>query len=58
MMMEEILKICHTNNFPAGIHIVMPDIACLNEKITEGFKFIAYSIDAIFLYQAASNPNA
>ena len=40
MMMEEILKICHTNNFPAGIHIVMPDIACLNEKITEALNLL------------------
>ena len=56
-MMDEILRIFHANRFPAGIHIVMPDIGYLNEKISEGFKFIAYSIDAIFMHQAAPNPN-
>jgi 2-dehydro-3-deoxyglucarate aldolase len=57
-MMDEILRICHASRFPAGMHIVMPDTEYLNEKILEGFKFIAYSIDAIFLYQAAQNPNS
>jgi hypothetical protein len=31
----------------------MPDIDVLNQKINDGYRFIAYSIDAVFLTNAA-----
>jgi 2-dehydro-3-deoxyglucarate aldolase len=34
---------------PGGIHIVEPDIIQLEERIKEGFKFIAYSVDTRML---------
>ena len=30
---------------PAGVHIVEPDLEQLEQKIREGFTFIAYSVD-------------
>lgn len=30
---------------PGGIHVVEPDVAAVKEKINEGFRFIAYSVD-------------
>lgn len=39
-----------------GLHIVQPDAAMLHEKIAEGYQFIAYGIDAVFLYNQAINP--
>lgn len=41
---------------PMGLHIVQPDPDLLKEKINEGYQFIAYSIDAVFLYRAAQSP--
>ena len=41
---------------PMGLHIVQPDELLLKEKITEGYQFLAYSTDAIFLFQNAKRP--
>ena len=43
-------------NIPMGVHIVQPSRQELETRIREGYKFIAYSIDAVFLYNSASNP--
>jgi 2-keto-3-deoxy-L-rhamnonate aldolase RhmA len=32
-------------NFPAGLHIVEPDLERLQQVIAEGYRFIAYSVD-------------
>jgi len=39
-----------------GVHVVKPDRQQLKEKIDEGYQFIAYGIDAVFLYTASENP--
>jgi len=41
---------------PMGLHIVQPDKELLEEKIKQGYQFIAYGIDAVFLYRSAQNP--
>jgi 2-dehydro-3-deoxyglucarate aldolase len=41
---------------PMGMHIVQPDQNKLQQKISEGYQFIAYSIDSVFLYQTAQIP--
>jgi 2-dehydro-3-deoxyglucarate aldolase len=43
---------------PLGLHIVQPDEGLLREKIAAGYQFIAYGIDAVFLYKNAFNPVA
>ena len=32
-----------------GIHVVMPDTSTTKEKISEGYRFIAFGIDTLFL---------
>ena len=41
---------------PMGLHIVQPDPAGLRARVDEGYQFIAYGIDAVFLYRQAANP--
>lgn len=41
---------------PVGIHVVDPDLAQLTEKIRSGFRFNAYSIDAVFMREACKRP--
>jgi len=32
-----------------GFHVVPPDLDLLNEKINDGYRFVAYSLDSLFL---------
>ncbi len=43
-------------SIPMGLHIVKPDTALLEEKIKEGYTFIAFGIDTVFLYDNAKKP--
>ncbi|MBF0240369.1 MAG: 2,4-dihydroxyhept-2-ene-1,7-dioic acid aldolase [SAR324 cluster bacterium] len=54
--MERIKLMTLKNNVPMGMHVVQPDEQVLKQKIAEGYRFIAYSIDAVFLYRTAQNP--
>jgi len=42
---------------PCGVHIVAPNVNDLREKIDYGYRFIAYSIDSVFLNHAMTRPN-
>ena len=55
--LERIRTLCRDANIPSGVHVVMPDTDTLKQRIKEGHRFIAYSIDAVFLNFAASCPN-
>jgi 2-dehydro-3-deoxyglucarate aldolase len=46
---ESIFKCCQRNGIASGIHVVEPDFGVLQKRIKEGYQFIAYSIDAVFL---------
>ncbi len=41
---------------PMGLHVVQPDVSALRAKVAEGYTFIAYGIDGVFLYNAAQCP--
>lgn len=41
---------------PCGIHVVEPSSDKLCEKLDEGYRFIAYSIDSVFFSQVVSMP--
>ena len=41
---------------PKGYHVVAPDPEALRQKIAEGYTFIAYGIDALFLMEKAKRP--
>ena len=43
-------------NLPMGIHVVEPDPEKLRNKITEGYRFLAYGIDSVFLSNKAEIP--
>ena len=54
---KEILKISKKHKIPTGFHIVKPSERELAKKINEGFRFIAYSIDTVFLNEFAVSPS-
>lgn len=46
---KEYLKVCKRLNKPAGFHVIPPDAAKVKNRTREGFKFIAFSLDTLFL---------
>ena len=55
-VLEKIQTCCSTAQIPSGFHVVQPDKALLKQKILQGYQFIAYGIDAVFLYNLAQLP--
>jgi len=56
-VMNKILETCKKYKVPIGIHVVKPDLDELRQRIDEGFRFIAYSIDSVFLVHCSQLPN-
>jgi len=56
-IINKIIKLSIEASIPVGIHIVQPDEEKLEEAISNGFSFIAYSIDAVFLYNSVNYPS-
>ena len=54
--MERIRILCFNANISCGIHVVRPDVEALKKRIEEGYKFIAYSIDSVFISEASLHP--
>ena len=54
--MQAISETCSRSGIPFGVHIVDPNPAVLSEGIAKGMRFIAYGIDAVFLYTFAQRP--
>ena len=52
-----VLKKCNQFGIAPGIHIVKPHRKELEEKIYQGYRFLAYSIDAVMLLAAAKGVN-
>jgi len=55
--MKDIKSKSEFANIPCGVHIVTPSISDLQEKLDDSYRFIAYSIDSVFLNHAAISPN-
>ena len=49
LLVGEYLETCKALGKPAGTHVVHPDINKLGDAIAEGYRFIAYGTDALFL---------
>lgn len=49
-----ILTLASAKNIPSGVHVVDPSIDQLNDKLREGYRFLAYSIDSVMLNHAAT----
>ena len=47
-------KLSQKHKISCGIHIVTPDTEILDNRIKDGYRFIAYSIDSVFLRTSAS----
>ncbi len=53
---NRILEACIRYKKAAGVHIIQPNSNELQKRIDEGFLFIAYSIDSVFLNESCINP--
>jgi 2-dehydro-3-deoxyglucarate aldolase len=53
---NKILESCIRLKKAAGVHIVQPNSLELDKRIKEGFQFIAYSIDSVFMNKSCINP--
>lgn len=51
--MNRILDAANKKKVPAGIHVVAPSPEELQQRIKEGYRFLAYSIDAVMLNSIA-----
>lgn len=49
---EKIRSLCASQRMPCGLHVIQPERAELDRRIAEGYRFLAYSIDALFLSSA------
>jgi len=54
--MNQIRNHCIHHHIPCGVHVVMPEPAVLEQRIAEGYRFIAYSLDSVFLNKSTQYP--
>lgn len=52
--MDLIGDLANAMSMPAGVHVVEPSHDQLRKRLDEGYRFIAYSIDAVMLERIAS----
>lgn len=52
---KEYIRISRKANIPAGFHVVPPEAKRIKEKIKEGFKFLGFSLDTLFLGTSVRN---
>ena len=52
-VMDSIINSCKKYNVPCGDHVVQPNQKLLEKRIQQGYKFIAFGIDGVFLYHSA-----
>lgn len=50
---KEIFNVCKKHKVPCGVHIVEPDISLLKKSIDDGYLFIPYSGDSMFLEKSS-----
>lgn len=55
-VISQIKSACDKYQIPCGIHVVMPDQDELKHRIDEGYTFIPYSIDSVFLSVKGKKP--
>jgi len=54
---SDIKKKSELANIPCGLHVVQPSAEVLQQKVDEGYRLIAYSIDSVFLNHVVIRPN-
>jgi 2-dehydro-3-deoxyglucarate aldolase len=55
-VLSSVLSACVRHKVPAGQHVVSPDPRQLEAAVADGYRFIAYCTDAIFLWSGAQRP--
>jgi 2-dehydro-3-deoxyglucarate aldolase len=57
-IMNKIKERANQAGVPCGVHVVAPSVDDLQNKLENGYRFIAYSIDAVFFNSNVINPYA
>jgi 2-dehydro-3-deoxyglucarate aldolase len=57
-VMDSIISRCKKYNIPCGDHVVQPDQKLLEKRIQQGYRFIAFGTDGVFLISEAQNPHS
>ena len=52
-VMKQILELADKHQIPCGVHVVEPSFERLQEAMDTGYRFLAYSVDSVFLRSAA-----
>jgi len=55
-IIEKIRTLANQHSVASGIHVVNPKHDDLKQRIDEGYQFIAYSLDSVFLLKGCENP--
>jgi 2-dehydro-3-deoxyglucarate aldolase len=55
-VLRSIREQAQARSIACGIHVVAADPTALKGRIAEGYRFLAYSIDAVFLTTSAQRP--
>jgi 2-dehydro-3-deoxyglucarate aldolase len=55
-VMDSIISRCKKYNIPCGDHVVQTDRKLLEKRIQQGYRFIAFGTDGIFMYINCQNP--
>jgi len=56
-MMNKIRSQCSAARIACGVHVVKPSREELQERVNEGDRFLAYSVDSVFLNYFSERPN-
>jgi 2-dehydro-3-deoxyglucarate aldolase len=55
-VLQRIQALTAASGVVCGMHIVAPEPDVLHQRLQEGYRFIAYAIDAVFLHSSAMRP--
>ena len=53
---QRIRSTCRRTKVPSGIHVIEPELRDIIKRIQEGYRLIAYSTDAMFLWSTSASP--
>ena len=56
-VMDSIINCCKKYNVPCGDHVVQPDRKLLDSRIDQGYRFIAFGTDGVFLLKSSQIPD-
>jgi 2-dehydro-3-deoxyglucarate aldolase len=57
-VMDSIMTLCKKHHVPCGDHVVQPDQKLLEKRIQQGYRFIAFGTDGVFLISGAQYPHS